>query len=207
MSFLPRSEWIKNRRAEINAHLTKAFNISSFSGTIPDPNLTGATLPYKGARQNVRDLCAYMIKSYLADHNNTPPEHGFVFKIASDGTTASRTTDFEILSISLLDSECSLAASGTFTLAVARGKESYDLLNSPFSKSILEINEIKKSKSIVIDDMDYIVDFCLGGDMKFLLIERGLQSVSGSYPCPNQSLNYFRKKLLKLGHSKEQKQT
>eukprot|EP00732_Lithocolla_globosa_P003679 Lithocolla_globosa_v1_NODE_3046_length_1782_cov_2.736537.p1 type:complete len:478 gc:universal NODE_3046_length_1782_cov_2.736537:1552-119(-) len=155
------------------------------SGTLPDPKLAGGTIPYTGAQQDVDKLLQYMVKCYLADHGGKVPEGGFHFKVASDGTVASRTCDLEVLSVALLDSENSLAASGTFTVAVARGKETYDLLKSAFAVPIASFNRLKRAKKLEVDGVTHDIDITLGGDYKFLLIERGLQSVKGSYPCFN----------------------
>eukprot|EP00732_Lithocolla_globosa_P003733 Lithocolla_globosa_v1_NODE_3111_length_1764_cov_52.787010.p1 type:complete len:425 gc:universal NODE_3111_length_1764_cov_52.787010:1544-270(-) len=61
--------------------------------------------------------------------------------------------------------------------------ESYGLLQNAFGKCINEINKLKKSGKIVIKNKEYDTEFVLGGDMKFILIERGLQSVCGRYNC------------------------
>eukprot|EP00732_Lithocolla_globosa_P006102 Lithocolla_globosa_v1_NODE_6840_length_1029_cov_2.936345.p1 type:complete len:270 gc:universal NODE_6840_length_1029_cov_2.936345:840-31(-) len=153
------------------------------SGTIPDPKLAGSTLPFTGAQQDVDQLLQYMVRCYLADHDGKVPESGFHFKVASDGTSASRTCDLEVLSVALLESENSLAASGTFTVAVARGKETYDLLKAAFAVPITSFNRLKKAKKLEVDGTTHEINITLGGDYKFILVERGLQSVKGAYPC------------------------
>ena len=55
---------------------------------------------------------------------------------------------------------------GNHTVAVIKGKESYDLLQTSRAKLLADVNRVVKEGVIDVDGNEVPVEMCLGGDYK-----------------------------------------
>lgn len=104
-------------------------------------------------------------------------------KISGDGAKMSRTTNFMLLSFSLLQTgEKVMSSKGNRTLCIVNGPEKYDTLKSLMGNVISEINSVIKNGKIDVD-RKVSIEMCLGGDYKFLLMTMGLRGATCDYAC------------------------
>lgn len=105
-------------------------------------------------------------------------------KISGDGAKMSRTTNFMLLSFSLLETgEKVMSSKGNRTLCIVNGPEKYDTLKSSMGNVINEINSVIKNGKIDVDGKEVSIEMCLGGDYKFLLMTMGLKGATCDYAC------------------------
>jgi len=90
-------------------------------------------------------------------------------KISGDGAKMSRTTNFLLLSFSLLQTgEKVMSSKGNRTLCIVNGPEKYDTLKSLMGNVISEINSVIKNGKIDVD-RKVSIEMCLGGITNFCL--------------------------------------
>ena len=74
----------------------------------------------------------------------------------------------------------SYASEGNHTLAIFKSQESYKKLGD----ALEDIRaEVKRLRSIVVDEQTYNITYYLGGDWKFLAITTGIDSACSKYSC------------------------
>lgn len=144
---LPRSYLIKQKRSDLNklCHIEKAPGI------------------YPGAQISFLDTLKEHIADFLKSNPNYPMEEPMKVKISGDGAKMSRTTNFMLLSFSLLETgEKVMSSKGNRTLCIVNGPEKYDTLKSSMG------NVIKNGK-IDVDGKEVRIELCLGGITNFCL--------------------------------------
>jgi len=165
---MPRSYLIKQKRSDLN----KLTHIESVPGTYP------------GAQCHFEELLRQHVKDHLSMNPEHNPNDPIRVKVSMDGAKMSRTTNFLILSFSLLQNKKdAMSSKGNRTIAVVNGPEDYHTVCDSLKKSLEEINKFIAQKSIDIDGKNYALDFFLGGDYKILLIVMGLSSATSDYAC------------------------
>ena len=60
--------------------------------------------------------------------------------------------------------------SGSHTIGIVKGQESYDLLKNSFSDIFSTVNYIIKQEKIRVDDIDVPVEIFFGGDYKVIVL-------------------------------------
>lgn len=166
---MPRSYLIKQMRSNLNS----ICHIESIPGSYP------------GAQCSFKSLVRQHVTDYLtANPDHDPKKEMIKIKISIDGAKMSRTTNFVILSFSLLQNEESVMSSkGNRTIAVVNGPENYSTIQNSLSKSLEEINDLIDQKKIDINGNECKLEIFLGGDYKILLIVMGLSGATSDYAC------------------------
>ena len=100
----------------------------------------------------------------MKDHLSKYPEHNpndpLRVKVNMDGARISRTTNFLILSFSLLQNkENVMSSKGNRTIAVPNGPEDYNTVCDSLKKSFEEINKFIAQMPIDVDGKNYALDF------------------------------------------------
>lgn len=115
-----------------------------------------------GAQMSFNDLLIERIRDHLAsnpdDHDRT-----MKIKISGDGARMTRNSSFILLSFALLQAADVIAAKGNHTIAVVKGKEDYTTLQANFADIFLSINNVIKTKQIIVDGKTVIFFFRGGG--------------------------------------------
>ncbi|XP_028417141.1 uncharacterized protein LOC114541415 [Dendronephthya gigantea] len=167
---LPRSYLVKQCRKELN----KMCHIDPLKGE------------YKGAKVSSVEN---MFSTHIQDFVEQNPEFNvsadtIKIKISGDGAVMTRTSNFILLSFSLLQTgENVMSAKGNRTIAVVDGKESYETMEESFGVVFQEINKIISNGKIKVDGQDIKTEFFLGGDYKFILLMLGLKGANSDYAC------------------------
>ena len=73
-----------------------------------------------------------------------------------------------------------LAADGNHVIAVLKVKEDYDSMKTELRDIIKAVESLK---TITYQDIEYQIDWYLGGDWKFLAMVCGIGSAISKYPC------------------------
>lgn len=138
----------------------------------------GAQLPFK-------ELLRNRIKEYLITHPNAVKNNETIkVKISGDGAQMNRTSNFILMSFALLEStDDILAAKGNHTIAVVKGKEDYAVLKNCFKDVLSDINDLIRVKKIDLGEDIVNLEFCLGGDYKFILLMMGLSGATSNHAC------------------------
>ena len=164
---LPKSYLIKRSRLDMN----NTYSMERTQGKYP-----GAKLDFTSTLINhVKDL---LVKK--------PELEGETIqvKLSGDGARMSRTTNFMMFSLVLLQLEENVMSSkNNRTVAIINGPEDYQTLKDSLPNFLREVNELINKGFIVIDDKEIQLEFFLGGDLKFLLMIMGLNSASSNYAC------------------------
>ncbi|XP_048580720.1 uncharacterized protein LOC125561179 [Nematostella vectensis] len=165
---IPRSYLIKQKRDKLNS----LCHIERVPG--PDP----------GAQRSFSLLLKEVISKYLDSHPSFDfTKNPLKVKISGDGAKMSRTTNFMILSFSLLQSGEYNASKGNHTIGIVNGPEQYETLKVSYNSLIKDINEHVKAKKVTLGDKEIPLEFFLGGDLKFLLLSMGLSGATSDYAC------------------------
>jgi len=102
-------------------------------------------------------------------------------KITGDGTSISRSMHCVVVAFSIIrDGANPNSPGGNHTVAILNTTEDYNCLVDPL-KEITE--EIKDIKSIVINDIEYTIEWFLGADLKFLALCTGIGAANSKYAC------------------------
>ena len=120
--------------------------------------------------------------TYLAKIDQSFKENKNIrVKLTGDGTSISRSTHCVIIAFSIIREGANPnSPGGNHTVAILNTTEDYDCLAEPL-KEITD--EIKDVKNIVIDDIEYTVEWFLGADLKFLALSTGLSAANSKYAC------------------------
>ena len=164
---LPKSYLTK--QARIN--LKKTYHIERAPGIYP-----GAALNFTSTLQD-------HVKELL---NKAPElkEQKIQVKLSGDGARMSRTTNFMMMSFTLLQlHENVMSPKDNRTVAIINGPEKYETLKISLSPFFEEVNNLMHKSFISIDGQDVELEFFLGGDFKFLLMILGLNSANADYAC------------------------
>jgi len=118
---------------------------------------------YPGAQISFLDTLKEHIADFLKSNPNYPMEEPMKVKISGDGAKMSRTTNFMLLSFSLLETgDKVMSSNGNRTLCIVNGPEKYDTLKSSMG------NVIKNGK-IDVDGKEVSIEIYLGGITNFCL--------------------------------------
>jgi len=98
-------------------------------------------------------------------------------KLSRDGARMSRTTNFMMMSFTLLQLNESVMSPKTY------GPEKYETLKTSLFPFFNEVNQLISKVTLSIDGENVELEFFLGGDMKFLLMILGLSSATADYAC------------------------
>ena len=165
---LPRSYLIKKKRTDLN----KLTHVERIPGKYP-----GAQVPF------VNTLTEH-VGELLKLNPDYGTEEPIKIKISCDGAKMSRSTNFVILSFSLLQSGTQVMSSkGNRTIAIVNGPEKYETLKSSLGSIINEINNVIDHGKITVAGRDLNVEMFLGGDYKFLLMAMGMKGPTSHYAC------------------------
>ena len=105
-------------------------------------------------------------------------------EVAGDGAIKSRTSSFQLLNVSLLNSgRHVLQRAGVRTVAVFPASEDYEDLRDGFQEVWAEINDLIDRKEIHVDCKSVAVETLLAGEMKFQQKVIGLQGATSTYAC------------------------
>ncbi|XP_020911538.2 uncharacterized protein LOC110249299 [Exaiptasia diaphana] len=146
----------------------------------------------EGAQVNFKDELKKVLTSLISnrkedENNESQSKIGKIkVKLSGDGAKMTRVTSFVILSFSILDDKDSVMSSkGNHTVAVIKGAESYELLETSCSDIFQDVNKLIKEKYIKIDGCDdpIEIEICMGGDYKFLLLIMGLKGATSDFAC------------------------
>ena len=157
---LPKSYLIKQKRSEMN----KICHVERLPGKYP-----GAALNFTSTLQ-----------SHIRDLINIKPElkgRKIQVKLSDDGARMSRTTNFMMMSFTMLQlDEKIMSSKHNRTVVVINGPEEYETLKSSPSNFCSEVNELINKGSTLIDGEEVDLEFFLGGDLKFLLMMFGINN-------------------------------
>lgn len=158
---------VKQKRNEMN----KLYHIESLPGMHP-----GAMINFTSTLQDhIRDLLSQ--KPELKQET-------IKIKLSGDGAWMSRTTNFMIMSFTLLQlKEDVMSPKHNKTVAIINGPEYYETLQASLNNVFKEVNGLIHKGKLSIDGQEVKLDFYLGGDLKFLLLILGLNSASSDYAC------------------------
>ena len=149
---LPRSYLIKQKRSDLN----ELFHIERIPGKYP-----GAQISF-----TLKDH----IREYFKSHPNHPLEEPIKVTISGNGAKMSRSTNFLILSFSLLQTgDRVIFSKGNRTLCIVNGPEKNDTLKTSMGGVISDINLIIKNGKIEVDAKEVKVEIFLGGTTNFCL--------------------------------------
>ena len=132
---LPKAYLVKQRRHQLNkiCHVT------------PTPGVAD------GAQTSCNDLLTERIRDHLAS-NPDDYDRTMKIKISGEGARMTRNSSFILLSFALLQAaDDVMAAKGNHTIAVVKGKEDYTTLQASFADIFLSINNLIKTKQIIVD--------------------------------------------------------
>lgn len=164
---LPKSYLVKQKRNQMN----KLYHIESLPGIHP-----GAMINFTSTLQDhIRDLLSK--KPELKQET-------IQIKLSGDGARMSRTTNFMLMSFTLLQlKEDVMSPKHNKTVAIINGPEYYETLKASLNNFFKEVNGLIKRGKLSVDGEEVKLDFFLGGDLKFLLLILGLNSASSDYAC------------------------
>ena len=161
---LPKAYLVKQRRHQLNkiCHVT------------PTPGVAD------GAQTSCNDLLTERIRDHLAS-NPDDYDRTMKIKISGEGARMTRNSSFILLSFALLQAaDDVMAAKGNHTIAVVKGKEDYTTLQASFADIFLSINNLIKTKQIIVDGKTVMF---WGGNYKFILLMMGLKGATSHYAC------------------------
>ena len=85
-------------------------------------------------------------------------------KISGDGGRMTRNSGFILMSFALLDlGDDVMAAKGSHTIAIVKGKENYETLQESFTDVFNKINRLNSEKKIEVNDMVINLEFFFSG--------------------------------------------
>ncbi|KAJ7327833.1 hypothetical protein OS493_026112 [Desmophyllum pertusum] len=164
---LPKSYLIKQSRAQFN----KTYHIERTPGKYPGASINFTTT----LQDHVRELL-----------RKEPELKGskIQVKLSGDGARMTRTTNFMMMSFTLLQlNESVMSSKHNRTVAIINGPEKYETLKTSLSPFFHEVNQLISKGTLSIDGEEVELEFFLGGDMKFLLMILGLSSATADYAC------------------------
>lgn len=165
---LPRSYLIKQKRNELN----KLCHIERVPGQYP------------GAQLSFSETLREHIREFLNSHPTHPLDEPMKIKISGDGAKMSRTTNFMLLSFSILQTgDRVMSSKGNRTIGIVSGPEKYETLKVSFAEIINDINNVIRNGKLQVNDKEIPVEVFLGGDYKFLLMAMGLTGATSDYAC------------------------
>ncbi|KAK2550530.1 hypothetical protein P5673_028729 [Acropora cervicornis] len=167
---LPRSYLIKQCKDDLNkmCHITRTPGAAA-----------GAQLDFDAELESVLKKQIHLKKIDIDD-----PDLKVKIKISGDGAKMSRLTSFITISFSVLNNDEDLMSSkGNNAVAVIKGHETYELLQSSCSTIFRQVNHVIDKGKVSIEGKDIPVDVFLGRDYKFLLLVLGMKSASSDYSC------------------------
>ena len=165
---LPRSYLIKQCRNNLN----KVCHIERVPG------------PHPGTQIDFLQILQETVGEYLQEHPQHDQHSPVKIKISGDGAKISRTTNFNLLSFSVLDiGQNVLSGRGNRTIAIVNGPENYEVLKTSFKNVFGTINNLINSGEINIGNISVPIDIYLGGDYKFLLMMTGLSNATSDHAC------------------------
>ncbi|CAB3981176.1 Hypothetical predicted protein, partial [Paramuricea clavata] len=191
---LPRSYLIKQLRSNLN----KTYHIERTSGPCP------------GAMINVTTT--------IKDHVEVPlakkPElkgQTIKVKISGDGARMTRSTNFMMFSLALLQDDNVMSSKSNRTIAIINGKEDYETIAASLPTFFQEVNGLIESGTMLIDDTEVNLEFFLGGDLKFLVMIMGINSATANYSCLwcniHKNNRWDTSKCFNFYHQNKQKRT
>ena len=164
---LPKSYLVKQLRTNLN----KTCHIERTAGEYP-----GASISFTST---LRELIKELLETSPELKDST-----IQVKLSGDGARMSRTTNFMIMSFTLLQlNESVMCPKHNRTVAIINGPEKYEILKASLSNFFREVNELISKGTITVDGQDVQLGFFLGGDMKFLLMIMGINSATADYAC------------------------
>ena len=151
---LPKSYLLKQLRTNLN----KTYHITRTGGKC------------HGAKLNFTSTCRAHVQELLL-HKPELKSEVIQVKLSVGSAVMYLSTNFIMISFALLQSdEKVLSSKSNVTKAIINGPEKYNTLKESLPDVPKEINELIKSKAILIDEKVFKLEFFLGVDMKFLLI-------------------------------------
>ena len=127
------------------------------------------------------DLLKERLKDYLTSHLDGY-EDTIQIKISGDGGRMTRNSGFILMSFAFLDlGDDVMAAKGSHTIAIVKGKENYETLQESFTDVFNKINRLNSEKKIEVNDMVINLEFFSRGDYKFILLMMGLKTATSHY--------------------------
>ena len=125
---------------------------------------------YPGAKLNFTSTLADHVQELLP-HKPELANDVVQVKLSGDGASMSRSTNFMMISFSLLQwNEKVMSSKNNRTVAIINGPENYDTLKVSLSNLFKEMNELIETGTILVNGEHINFEFFLGGDMKFLLM-------------------------------------
>ena len=164
---LPKSYLVKQSRTNLN----KTYHIERTAGEYP-----GASISFTSTlREHIKELL---------EKSPELKESTIQVKLSGDGARMSRTTNFMMMSFTLLQlNESVMSPKHNRTVAIINGPEKYATLKASLSPFFREVNELISNGSTTVDGQNVQLEFFLGGDMKFLLMIMGINSATADYAC------------------------
>ena len=102
-------------------------------------------------------------------------------KLSGDGTKIDKRLHVVVFTFTLLnDRHKACSWEGNHILAVFKDPEKYDYVKKAL---MYIITEMKTLNVIRINGVKYQIDYCLGGDWKFLAMATGIDAASSTYAC------------------------
>ena len=164
---LPKSYLVKQLRAKMN----KTYIVERTVGEYP------------GAKLNFTSTLTDHVQELL-QHKPELSTSTIQVELSGDGASMSRSTNFMMMSFSLLQwDEKVMSSKNNRTVAVVNGPEDYHTLKVSLSSLFNEVNELIKTGSMLINGERVKLEFFLGGDLKFLLMVMGMNGASSNYAC------------------------
>ena len=147
---LPRSYLVKQRRDELN----KLLSISKTPGK------------FEGCQVDFHHTLTECLEKFIAENPDFNfDENPVKIKFSADGAKMTRSTNFIILSLAVLDDKNANALQEAF----------HDVFD--------HINNLNQTKQVKVGDRDINVEVFLGGDYKFLLMVLGLLNATSNHSC------------------------
>ena len=143
---LPKSYLVKQLRTNLN----KTYHIERTAGEYP-----GASISFTSTlREHIKELL------------ETSPElkdSTIQVKLSGDGARMSRSTNFTMMSFTLLQlNESVMSLKHNRTVAIINGPEKYETLKASLSQIFCEVNDLISKGTIIVDGQDVQLEFFRG---------------------------------------------
>ena len=161
---LPHSHVIKSKAKDLNS----LFDIKAIERGV------------EGYQQYSRGVLPLLLEHYLKLMTNESFPTTIRVKLSCDGTWIGSKLHVIDFTFTLPDFPCANSADGNVLLAISKGSENYLYLQNAL-KDI--INERIEFTSVSLQGKIYQIDYCIGGDLKFLNGVCGIDSCAYKHSC------------------------
>ena len=134
-----------------------------------------------GMQQSLRKRLQYRIHELRSKSESFQWKRTVRVKVTGDGTQISRNLHTVVIAFAVIDNEANPSAlCGNHVLAILNIQEKYEEIREGLSDIC---NEVENLKTITVDRDEYLIEFLIGADLKFLALSTGIEAANAKYPC------------------------